>query len=250
MTISASALALLGVSIVATSVLSGIFGMAGGLILLGVCLALLDVAPAMVLHGTTQLSANGWRAFLWRGYIVWPILLRYAVATVAVFAIMRLFAFIPDKALIYILLGIMPFATDLLPKRWMADIQRPGAPYLCGAIVSFLQVIAGVGGNVVDVFFQNSKLDRRQIVATKSSTQAVGHLMRIIYFGSFAEAAAVDIPLWVYGAAIALAMLGTTLAGKALDKMSEGDFRRYSRWLIQSVAVVFIGRGLWLLIAG
>jgi uncharacterized membrane protein YfcA len=250
MTISTAALALLGISIVATSFLSGVFGMAGGLILIGICLALLDVAPAMVLHGTTQLAANGWRAFLWRRYIVWPILLRYTAATVAVFMVMRLIAFIPDKALIYIMLGIMPFATDLLPKRWMADIERPGAPYLVGAIVGFLQVIAGVAGNVVDIFFQNSKLDRRQIVATKSSTQAVGHLMRVLYFGSFAEAAAVDIPLWVYAAAIVLAMLGTTLAGQALDRMSESDFRRWSRWLIQSVAVVFIGRGLWLLAAG
>ncbi len=250
MTLTSAALAILGVSIVATSFLSGVFGMAGGLILIGVCLALMDVAPAMVLHGTTQLSANAWRAFLWRGYIVWPILLRYAAATIAVFLVMRLFAFIPDKALIYILLGLMPFATDLLPKRWMPDIQRPGAPYLCGGVVGFLQVIAGVGGNIVDVFFQNSKLDRRQIVATKSSTQAVGHLMRVLYFGSFAEAASVDIPLWVYAAAIALAMLGTTLAGRALDKMSEGDFRRYSRWLIQGVAVALLSRGIWLLISG
>ena len=250
MLITPTALLVLGASIVATSFLSGVFGMAGGLILIGICLALLDVAPAMVLHGTTQLAANGWRALLWRGHIVWSILLRYAAATIAVFAVMRLFAFIPDKALIYILLGIMPFATDLLPGRWMADIQKPGAPYLCGAVVGLLQVLVGVGGNVVDVFFQNSKLDRRQIVATKSATQAVGHLLRVLYFGSFAEAAAVDIPVWVFAGAIALAMLGTTLAGKALDHMSEADFRRYSRWLIQSVAVVFIARGSWLLATG
>lgn len=248
--LSTAALAILGASILATSFLSGIFGMAGGLILIGVCLALMDVAPAMVLHGATQLSSNGWRAFLWRRYIVWPILLRYAVATIAVVMIMRLIAFIPNKALIYILLGLMPFATELLPKRWMADIQRPGAPYLCGAIVGILQVFAGVGGNVVDVFFQNSKLDRREIVATKASTQAVGHLMRVLYFGSFAEAASVEIPWWVFAAAIALAMLGTTLAGTALDRMSEGDFRRYSRWLIQSVAIALLGRGIWLLVTG
>ncbi len=250
MMIPTAALLILGVSAVATSFISGVFGMAGGLILLGICLALLDVAPAMVLHGATQLAANGWRTFLWRGHVVWPILIRYAVATMAVFLAMRLIAFIPDKPLIYILLGVLPFATELLPKRWMADIQKPGAPYLCGAVVGLMQVVAGVGGNIVDVFFQNSKLDRRQIVATKSATQAVGHLMRVFYFGSFAEAASVDIPLWVYGSAIALAMLGTTLAGKALNHMSEADFRLYSLWIIRSIAVVFITRGVWLLAAG
>lgn len=248
--ISPTALAILAVSIVATSFLSGIFGMAGGLILLGICLALLDVAPAMVLHAATQFAANGWRAALWRQNVVWPILLRYAAATVAVYIVMRWFAFLPDKAVIYILLGVMPFATDLLPQQWTPNIQRPGAPFLCGAIVAFLQIIAGVGGNIVDVFFQNSKLDRRQIVATKSATQAVGHAMRVFYFGSFAEAMATQIPAWVFVAAITLAMTGTTLAGSALNRMSEADFRRYSRRLIQSVALVFIGRGVWLLAVG
>lgn len=248
--ISPAALLILGVSVVATSFLSGIFGMAGGLILIGVCLALLDVAPAMVLHGATQLAANAWRAFLWRRHLVWPILIRYALATTAVFVVMRFFAFIPDKALIYILLGLMPFATELLPQAWKPDIQRQGAPWIAGGVVGFFQVIAGVAGNIVDVFFQNSKLDRRQIVATKSATQAFGHMMRVLYFGSFTEAYSIEIPWWVFVGSIGLAMLGTTLAGKALNSMSEADFRRYSRWLIHTIAVVFLARGVWLLAVG
>ena len=55
---------------VATAFLSGIFGMAGGLILMGVLLALMPVPAAMMLHGVTQLASNGWRAFLWRDHIV------------------------------------------------------------------------------------------------------------------------------------------------------------------------------------
>ena len=247
--LSTATLAILGVSIVATSFLSGIFGMAGGLILLGICLALLDVAPAMVLHASTQFAANGWRAALWRQNIVWPILLRYSAATVAVYFVMRYFAFLPDKGVIYILLGVMPFATDLLPSRWTPNIQRCGAPYFCGALVAFLQIIAGVGGNIVDVFFQNSALDRRQIVATKSATQAVGHAMRFTYFGSFAEALSTPIPIWVFIGTIVLAMAGTSLAGSALNRMTDADFRRYSRKLIQGVAAVFIARGIWLLAA-
>jgi uncharacterized protein len=110
-----------------------------------------------------------------------------------------------------------------------------------------LQILAGVGGNLVDIFFQNSKLNRRQIVATKSATQAVEHAFRVGYFGSFAAAFQTPVPLWVCGAAIGLAMTGTTFAGRALERMSEGDFRRYSRWLIQSVGVVFMARGVWLI---
>jgi uncharacterized protein len=68
-----SILALLGATIVFTSFLSGVFGMAGGMILLGVLLNYFDVATAMILFSIIQLFANGWRALQWRSYVLWPI---------------------------------------------------------------------------------------------------------------------------------------------------------------------------------
>src|SRR3989304_757854 len=55
------ALAVFAVTTLVTSFISGIFGMAGGIILLGVLLLYMDVAPAMVLFGAIQTSSNGWR---------------------------------------------------------------------------------------------------------------------------------------------------------------------------------------------
>ena len=49
-----------------TTFLSGIFGMAGGLILIGVLLVLLPIQTAMVLHAVTRMASCGWRALLWR----------------------------------------------------------------------------------------------------------------------------------------------------------------------------------------
>src|SRR3981189_2459489 len=54
-----------------TALLSGIFGMAGGLILVGVLLVVMPLPQAMVLHAVTQMASNGWRALLWRQHIVW-----------------------------------------------------------------------------------------------------------------------------------------------------------------------------------
>ncbi len=51
---------------VATAFLSGLFGMAGGMILIGVLLTMMPLPTAMVLHAITQMASNGWRAFLWR----------------------------------------------------------------------------------------------------------------------------------------------------------------------------------------
>ena len=237
-------------SIVATSFLSGIFGMAGGLILLAILVALLDVAPALVLHGATQLAANGWRAWLWREHIQWGIVWRYGVATIATFAALRTVGMIPDKAVIYLCLGLMPFAAELLPRSLPADMTKPGAPYVCGMLMAALQVLSGTAGNFVDVFFQNSHLDRKQIVASKSATQTINHSMRVLYFGSFANALSDGVPWWGYIAAIGCAMAGTTLAGQALHRMSDAEFRLWSRWFINAIAAIFIARGLWLLVAG
>src|SRR5260370_26461227 len=45
-----------------TALLSGVFGMAGGLILVGVLLVVMPLPQAMVLHAAPQMAANGCRA--------------------------------------------------------------------------------------------------------------------------------------------------------------------------------------------
>ena len=51
---TASALAIIGGTIVISSFISGVFGMAGGMVLLGVLLVYFDVATGMVLFSIIQ----------------------------------------------------------------------------------------------------------------------------------------------------------------------------------------------------
>ena len=243
-------LALLAATVVATSFVSGIFGMAGGLILLGVLLMVLEVGPAMILFGATQASANSWRAALWWRHVQWGLVWRFLIGSTAVFLALRLVALFPDKALVYIGLGLSPFIADVMPRALTPDITRPGAPYVCGAIVMLMTLLAGVAGPILDVFYQKSGLDRRQVVATKAVTQTAGHLYRIAYFGSFAVGLGDGIAWTVFAGAIAFAILGTTLAARVLDGMSNEAFRQWSRRVITAVSLVYLGRGLWLLAQG
>ena len=247
---TAATLAVIGLSVLGTSFLSGIFGMAGGLILLGVLLLFMDVVPAMVLFGVIQMGANGWRALLWRHLVQWHLVGRYVIGATAAFLAMRFVSFIPDKAVVYIGLGLIPFAAEALPRRFQPDITRPGGPYICGVVIMVLQLIAGAAGHILDMFFQKSGLDRRQIVGTKAVCQTIAHLFRVLYFGSFAGAFSVAIPWWAFAGALALAFAGTTLASYVLERMTDADFRTWSRRIIFAVAVTFLARGLWLLVAG
>src|SRR5258708_23672678 len=72
-------IAALGLLMVATAFLSGLFGMAGGLILIGVLLALMPLPTAMVLHAITQMASNGWRAFLRPAPIPWRPVMVYLI---------------------------------------------------------------------------------------------------------------------------------------------------------------------------
>lgn len=146
--------------VVTTSFIGGVFGMAGGMILMGVLLLYLPVPAAMVLHAVTQMSSNGWRALLWGKYIVWPILGRYMIGLAASLAIFALVRFVPDRALVLLLLGLSPFVVVVLPERFALQADRRGGAEICGLLCSALQFLSGVSGPSLDIFFVRTVLDR------------------------------------------------------------------------------------------
>src|SRR4029077_6196198 len=186
-------LALIGATIVFSSFLSGVFGMAGGMVLLGVLLNYFDVATGMILFSIIQLFANGWRVVQWRRYVLWPIFGWYLVGAVVAFAGMWTIAFVPDKAMVYLALGLMPFVVEALPAVIRPYIEWRGVPLLTGVLTTVVQVLAGVGGLFLDIFFQKSRLDRKTTNATKAVTQSYSHVGRALYFGSLSGGS--DVPL-------------------------------------------------------
>ena len=215
---------------------------------LGILLVFLDVAPAMN-NCDHPARLRGWRSVLWWRLVEWSIVRRYLVARRP--RSWRAARFLRARqALVYLLLGSIVFIADLLPRSLTPDITRPGAPYICGVIIMTLQLLAGAAGHVLDLFFQKSLLDRRAVVATKAVCQTFGHVFRIAYFGSLATAWDAPLPMWQYVGAVGLALVGTTLAARVLSGMSNENFRRWSRWIIVGISVIYLIRGAWLLVQG
>ncbi len=237
-----------------TSFLSGVFGMVGGLVLMGVLLLFLPVPAAMTLHAVTQMTANGWRAAVWNQHIMWRVLPGYLLGSAIVFALLALVQFSPPKPWVYLCLGIMPFAARLLPRAHAPEIRRKGMPMLVGALVMALHVLAGVSGAVLDMFFLAKDLDRRLVVATKAMTQSIGHAIKFAYFTFVAVAPlevesatlsrALEVPLWVYAMAAGLAICGTTLAKPVLHRFSNDSFQTWSRRLVLGIGTVYLAQGV------
>jgi uncharacterized membrane protein YfcA len=239
-----SALAVIGATIVLSSFVSGVFGMAGGMVLLGVLLAYFDVATGMILFSIIQLFANGWRVVQWRQYVLWSIFGWYFVGAVISFAVMWTIAVVPDKAMVYLLLGLMPFAVEALPASMRPNIEWRGVPFFTGVVTTIIQILSGVGGLFLDIFFQKSMLDRKTTNATKAVAQTFSHVVRGVYFGSLAGVG--DLPVWATLPAILLAIAGTSLAPYVVERMTDHGFRQWTRAVIFAISVVYLARAAWL----
>lgn len=236
-------LVLIALAVVATSLLSGIFGMAGGMVLMGVFLAIMPLPAAMALHGVTQMTSNGWRAWLWREHIRWPTVLCFAAgAALAAIAFAWLLVR-PGKGQALVLLGLTPFAGWLLPRRARLNVVRPAHGVTCGLICTGLQLIAGVSGPVLDQFFVESRLDRRAIVASKAIVQTLGHAIRIAYFGVLLAIDGSQFPTILVPMAVGLAITGTHASRRVLDRMCDTHFMTWSRRLIVVMAAVYLCQG-------
>jgi len=240
-----TAYALLAFTIVVSSFISGVFGMAGGMILLGVLLNYFNVASAMILFSIIQFCANGWRAYRWREYVRWPIFFKYLIGAALSFAAMYSIKFVPDKTMVYLSLGLMPFAIEALPRDWRPNIEWRGVPFITGVLTTVIQVLAGVGGLFLDIFFQKSMLDRKTTNATKATVQTLSHVVRIAYFGTVSGFA--NVSMWLLVPAIALAVASTSLAPLVIERMTDHGFRQWTRRIIFAVSVVYLFRGamLW-----
>jgi len=238
-------LAIIGVTILVSSFISGTFGMAGGMVLLGVLLLYFPVPTAMVLFSIIQFVANGWRFLLWRRFVLWPIFIWYAVGGIVAFGLMRAIAYVPDKATVYILLGLMPFAVEALPAAARPNIEWRGMPFVTGLLTTVLQFLAGVGGPFLDVFFQKSMLDRKTTLASKAVAQTFSHVLRGAYFGSFGSLQTFDNP-WPFVAAVVVAIIGTSVTPMIIERMTDHGFRQWTRAIILTVSSIYLVRGAWL----
>ena len=243
---AAGMMLLLFAIMVATAFLSGLFGMAGGLVLIGVLLAILPLPTAMMLHAITQIASNGWRATLWWRYARWQIVGAYALGSSIALGVWSLALYVPSKHVALILLGVTPFLVRLFPSNLQPDPESPKQGVLYGVGCMSLMLMTGVAGPLLDSFFLGrGKLDRREIIATKGFCQVFGHGVKLAYFGGIITAAPTLDPRLVV-LAIAASFLGTTVSKRFLEAMSDRQFRTWTGAIITLIAGYYLLYGGYL----
>jgi uncharacterized membrane protein YfcA len=238
--VSLAAGALVLVAVLLTATLSGVLGMAGGLLLMGVLLLVLPTAVAFVVHGLLQLVANGWRAGLHRRHIQWRVIAWYAVGSAGAAALLGVLSWIPSKTVIYLALGLVP-GLVWLPRRWLAlDITRPRQAVAAGLLTTGVNLVAGVAGPLLDVFFVRAELGRHAVVATKAATQALAHLAKVAVYGAVLTGGGTGVPWIVVLLGVPLSVLGTALGARLLDRMTDATFASTTRWVVTGIGLAYL----------
>jgi uncharacterized protein len=248
---SSAIIAILLAATLITAAISGVFGMAGGLLMMGVLTAFTPVATAMVMHGFIQIISNFSRAAFLRKHISWSLVGRYALGIGAALLLIAAISWRPTQSEVFLMLG----ATAMLvwiPKAWVEiDVSKRFQAELCGFLVQTLNTISGVAGPLLDLFFVKTLLPRQTVVATKAATQVMAHAVKIGFWGwpllqllNSSRAAEAHVPpLWVFAAVIPLSLLGTWAGGKVLDRMTDVSFRQWTKWIVTVTGAVYLVRG-------
>jgi uncharacterized membrane protein YfcA len=220
-----------------TSIVSGVMGLAGGMLLLSVLLIHLDPVVAIPVHGVIQLVSNASRAWFQRTHVRWDAVWRFAwpllPAGAAGLALLR--AVPPDAGRIAI--GGFALVATWLPGSLRLG-GRGGDPRRAlawgGALVGFASTLVGATGPLLAPFILALELGTQATVGTLAACQIFQHLSKIALFGAAGfEFRRFALPL----AGLCLASIaGSAIGTRLLDRVPERVFRTAVRLLLTALA--------------
>ncbi len=225
-----------------TAMLSGIAGVGGGTILIGVFYAIgLTTAQAVPLHAAVQLASNAsrtvayfraveWRAAGWfmLGCAPAPFLIAPYVPLVnthvveLVLAILIIGSLVPGKKM-----------DDLLPMRW--------AFLIAGILVGSIGMFVGAAGLFVGRLFLRPEWRKETTIGTLALCQCLGHGTKLLGYGSVGLNPLTQPELLL---PLMVAVVLGTIAGRQLNKrLSEERFRTLVNavLLIMAIKLLFDG---------
>lgn len=216
-----------------TATLSGIAGIGGGTVLIGIFYAIgLAPAVAVPLHAAVQLISNATRTLAYFKYVEWRAALWFMVGAVPAPFLIAPWVSDADPDALKVLMAVL-LAASLLPEN-KAGVKLPThlAILFAGILNGSLGMFIGATGLVIGRLFLRPEWKKETVIGTLALCQAVGHTAKIAGFATvgFSALARMDILL-----PLALATILGTGAGRALHRyVSEELFQR----LFKSVLLV------------
>ncbi len=218
-----------------TALISALFGIGGGTILLAAMAMLLPPLAVIPLHGVIQLGANGGRALLMRQHIRRDLLVSFALGTGAgSIASGLLFVDFPAWMIQYLVAGFVIWSVfGKIPA------MAAGKVVSAGAFTGFLTVMIGATGPFVAAFVKTLGLNRLEHVGTHAALMTLQHSIKIVVFGILGFAFAPYLFLLIM--MLLSGFVGTSIGRTLLIRMPEKTFKP----LLNAVLIAMALRLIW-----
>lgn len=232
-----------------TATLSGIAGIGGGTVLIGIFYAL-GFAPvvAVPMHAVVQLISNGSRTLAYLKHVQWRAALWFMVGAVPAPFLIAPLVQRADPYVLDLLMAALVGAS-LLPER-KEGVKVPAhiAVLFAGVLNGSLGMFIGATGLVIGRLFLRPEWKKETVIGTLALCQSIGHLAKIGGFASLDISALARLDII---APLAVATVLGTLSGRWLHRyVSEELFQKVfkSILLVLSLKLAYDGaRGLgWL----
>jgi len=205
----------LGFISVFTSLVAGVVGLGGGLMLIAILPSFLPLQAVIPVHGITQMFSNISRAYFGYKNIQFEVVPKFLIGSILGVGIV---AFILDMiSLQYIPLFIGSYILlSLWSQKFNEKIKKYENYYLIGILQSGLSVAVGTTGPLATTLLLKEYEDKDKVVSTAALLMSITHILKVfvfIYFG-FKFFQYFDIILIMVTGAVVGSYLGTKIRDK------------------------------------
>jgi len=234
---------ILTIAALAGATISGVVGMAGGLLLLSIMYVVgLDPLIAIPIHAVVQLVSNSTRVLAFLRHVRWAPLLITALVALPLPAVGLVLLRELESAHVKGAMGVLVLVATWLPKWNAQRLPRRIAFGLVGVIGGMFGVVIGAIGPLIAPFFLQPDFTKEQIIATKAVTQAYFHILKILAFmlaGSigvgvtfnYIQHSQLIIPMTI------AVIIGTLIGKMLLGRISEKAFRLFYKTVLTLLAI-------------
>ena len=199
-----------------TSLLTSIFSLGGGLIMLVALAQSFSPATLIPLHGSIQLANNFSRTLVYREFFQWKLIKHIVISTMfgAVIGI-YLFGTLPENLLVMVIAATILFLTWAPLDSLILSIMKND--WFCGFISGFAGIFVGANGPLVTAYLRTKNLSPEVLVANHGAIMIFQHGIKIILFASFFNFIILDYFIFILILALtgyAGAILGRRLISK------------------------------------
>jgi len=239
-------LLILAISALATSTISGVAGMGGGVILLGVLLLFMTPLEAIPVHGAIQIASNSSRAIVLRAHIH-RVVVGYHLVLLVPASMLGLIAAsaLPVNAG-RAFIGVFALVATWRPVWITPRLERPLPPRAfigIGAVQGFINIPLGATGPLVTPFFRASVSGREAFVASFAAAQTAGHVAK---FGVFAgDGFAYGDYLAAIVVGVVAVVIGSVIGTRILGRVSERHFRYVFRFALTAISTRLIVQAIF-----